>query len=401
MFTVLKLKELSYLKTKVITRTVFLLSLVSFFGDISSELLYPIMPLYLKSIGMGALYIGMLEGLADAIAGISKSYFGKLSDVSGRRMPFVWFGYVLSSFSKAAIGLFIHPVWVLFTRSADRLGKGVRTASRDAMLSAEATPETKGAVFGFHRSLDTLGAFFGPILALIYLNYHPGEYRRLFMYALIPAIFVVFSLMFVKEKKVERKIETGNLFWSSLTYWKTASVDYKRIISLILLFTLVNSSDMFLLLKARASGLSDVQTISLYIFYNFIYAASSYQMGKISDSIGKKKVFLMGLGCFVITYAGMAFNTRMDIFYFLFFFYGLFAACTEGITKAWISNLCEKVDMATALGFQSTTQSLAAMLASFIAGLIWYSFGAQYVFILASSVTLIIAILLFREKRIA
>lgn len=358
------------------------------------------MPLYLKSIGMGALYIGMLEGLADAIAGISKSYFGKLSDVSGRRMPFVWFGYVLSSFSKAAIGLFVNPIWVLFTRSADRLGKGVRTASRDAMLSAEATPETKGAVFGFHRSLDTLGAFIGPILALVYLNYHPGEYRRLFMYALIPAVFVVFSLMFVKEKKIERKIENGNLFWSSLSYWKIATPEYKRIISLILLFTLMNSSDMFLLLKARASGLSDVQTISLYVFYNFIYAASSYQMGKLSDRIGKKKVFLLGLCFFIITYAGMAFNTRLDIFYLLFFLYGFFTASTEGITKAWISNLCEKVDMATALGFQSTTQSLAAMLASLMAGLIWYSLGSQYVFMLASITTFIVAVLLFREKRI-
>ena len=378
-----------------------LLSIVSFFGDISSELLYPIMPLYLKSIGFGVIYIGILEGLADAIAGLSKSYFGKLSDVSGRRMPFVWFGYVLSSFSKAAIGLFVNPLWVLFTRSADRLGKGVRTASRDAMLSAEATPETKGAVFGFHRSLDTLGAFIGPILALVFLHFHPGQYRSLFSFALIPAIFVVLSLWFVKEKPIEKKQESGNLFWSSLTYWKIASSEYKRILSLVLLFTLVNSSDMFLLLKARSSGLSDVQTISLYIFYNLIYAASSYKMGLLSDSLGKKKIFLMGLIFFSITYLGMAFNTRMDVFYLLFFFYGLFAAATEGITKAWISNLCKSVDMATALGFQSTTQSIASMLASFIAGIIWYKFGSQYVFMLAGTVTLIIAICFYREKRIS
>ena len=378
-----------------------LLSIVSFFGDISSELLYPIMPLYLKSIGFGVIYIGILEGLADAIAGLSKSYFGKLSDVSGRRMPFVWFGYVLSSFSKAAIGLFVNPLWVLFTRSADRIGKGVRTASRDAMLSAEATPETKGAVFGFHRSLDTLGAFIGPILALVFLHFHPGQYRSLFSFALIPAIFVVLSLWFVKEKPIEKKQESGNLFWSSLTYWKIASSEYKRILSLVLLFTLVNSSDMFLLLKARSSGLSDVQTISLYIFYNLIYAASSYKMGLLSDSLGKKKIFLMGLIFFSITYLGMAFNTRMDVFYLLFFFYGLFAAATEGITKAWISNLCKSVDMATALGFQSTTQSIASMLASFIAGIIWYKFGSQYVFMLAGTVTLIIAICFYREKRIS
>lgn len=358
------------------------------------------MPLYLKSIGMGAIYIGVLEGVADAITGISKSYFGKLSDVSGRRMPFVWFGYLLSSLSKSAIGLFVNPFWILLTRSADRLGKGVRTASRDAMLSAEATPETKGAVFGFHRSLDTLGAFVGPILALAYLHFHPGEYRRLFTYALIPAVFLVLALFFVKEKKIERKIEKGNHLLSSLSYWKIASSEYKRIVSLVLLFTLVNSSDMFLILKARASGLNDVQTISLYIFYNFVYAMSSYKMGILSDRIGKKKVFLMGLLFFAITYAGMAFNSRMDIFYFLFFSYGLFAAATEGITKAWISNLCEKVDLATALGFQSTTQSLAAMMASFLAGLIWYNFGSQYVFLLASFITLIIGVLLFKEKRI-
>jgi MFS family permease len=359
------------------------------------------MPLYLKSIGMGAIYIGILEGLADAISGISKSTFGKLSDVSGRRMPFVWFGYVLSSFAKSAIGLFANPAWVLFTRSADRLGKGVRTSARDAMLSAETTPENKGAVFGFHRSLDTLGAFLGPILALIYLHYHPGEYKNLFAYALIPAVFVVLSLAFVKEKPVEKKIETGNLFWNSMTYWKIATPEYKRILLLIIGFTLMNSSDMFLLLKARESGLSDVQTISLYVFYNLIYALSSYQMGMLSDRIGKKKVFLMGLCFFIITYAGMAFNTRLEVFYILFIFYGLFAASTEGITKAWVSNLCEKVDLATALGFQSTTQSLAAMLASFIAGLVWFNFGSQYLFLMSSSVTLIIAVLLMREKRIA
>jgi MFS family permease len=359
------------------------------------------MPLYLKSIGMGALYIGILEGIADAIAGISKTYFGKLSDVSGRRMPFVWFGYVLSSFSKAGVGLFLNPVWVLFTRSSDRLGKGVRTASRDAMLSAEATPETKGAVFGFHRSLDTLGAFFGPILALVYLHYHPGEYRRIFMYALIPAFFVVLTLYFVKEKPVEKKVEKGNPFWNSLTYWKIASPEYKKIISAILLFTLMNSSDMFLLLRAKESGLSDVLMISLYVFYNLVYASSSYKVGVLSDKIGKKKIFLAGLFFFIVTYAGMAFNHNLWMFYLLFCCYGLFAACTEGITKAWISNLCEKVDMATALGFQSTSQSIAAMLASFLAGAIWLSLGASFVFLISAIGTTIVAVIIYRDKVIS
>jgi MFS family permease len=356
------------------------------------------MPLYLKSIGMGALYIGVLEGLADAIAGISKSYFGKLSDISGRRMPFVWFGYVLSSFSKSAIGLFVNPFWVLLTRSSDRLGKGVRTAARDAILSSEATPQTKGAVFGFHRSFDTLGAFIGPILALVYLHYYPGQYRDLFFYALIPAIFVIFSLSLVKENPVEKKNETGNPFWNSLVYWKVARPEYKRILILIITFTFMNSSDMFLLLKARESGLNDVQSISLYIFYNFIYAISSYRMGILSDRIGKKKVFLMGLCFFIITYTGMAFNTRLDIFYILFIFYGLFAAATEGITKAWVSNLCEKVDLATALGFQATTQSFAAMLASFTAGIIWITWGPSAMFLFSALGAFLVAVILVRER---
>ena len=196
---------------------------------------------------MGAVYIGVLEGIADAISGISKTYFGKLSDLTGRRMPFVWFGYLLSSLAKSGVGLIVSPVWVLFTRASDRLGKGVRTAARDAMLSAEATPQTKGAVFGFHRALDTLGAFVGPILALIYIRHYPGAYRSLFLYALIPACFLAGVLFFVKEKPVEKKVESGNPFWNSLNYWKIASPEYKRIISLILFFTLMNSSDMFLL----------------------------------------------------------------------------------------------------------------------------------------------------------
>lgn len=393
------IKRLS-LNRQVISRTVLILSIVSFFGDISSELLYPVMPLYLKSIGMGALYIGILEGVADAIAGLSKTYFGKLSDVSGRRMPFVWFGYVLSSFSKAAIGLIAHPLWVLLMRSSDRLGKGVRTASRDAMLSAEATPETKGAVFGFHRSLDSLGAFLGPILALVYLHYYPGEYQRIFFYALIPACFLVISLFFIKEKVANKKKEVGNLFLSSLTYWKIATPEYKRVIRIILLFTLLNSSDMFLLLKAKESGLSDVQTISLYIFYNLIYAISSYRMGVLSDRLGMKKIFLAGVAFFIITYLGMAFNTRLEYFYLLFIFYGLFAASTEGITKAWVSNACEKVDLATALGFQSTTQSLASMCASLFAGILWMKFGSLSVFLYSSFGAVVVFIFLFREKAI-
>ncbi|MBK5194320.1 MAG: MFS transporter, partial [Flavobacteriaceae bacterium] len=147
---------------KYITKTVWILSIVSLFTDTASEMLYPIMPIYLKSIGFSIVLIGILEGFAEATAGLSKGYFGKLSDNSGKRVPFVQVGYMLSAISKPMMAVFIFPIWIFFARTIDRLGKGIRTGARDAILSDEATPETKGKVFGFHRSLDTFGAVLGP-----------------------------------------------------------------------------------------------------------------------------------------------------------------------------------------------------------------------------------------------
>ncbi|MGZ5286000.1 MAG: MFS transporter, partial [Flavisolibacter sp.] len=147
---------------------------MSLLTDTASEMLYPIMPLYLKTIGFSIVLIGILEGVAEATAGISKGYFGKLSDTSGRRVPFVQIGYAFSAISKPMMAAFIHPLWIFFTRTIDRFGKGIRTGARDAILSDEATPRTKAKVFGFHRSMDTLGAVLGPALALLYLYYNPG-----------------------------------------------------------------------------------------------------------------------------------------------------------------------------------------------------------------------------------
>ena len=154
---------------RYITRTIWILSLISLFTDMASEMLYPIMPIYLKSIGFSIVLIGILEGVAEATAGLSKGYFGKLSDASGKRVPFVQVGYALSTISKPMMAMFIYPLWIFFARTIDRLGKGIRTGARDALLSDEAPAEVKAKVFGFHRSMDTLGAAIGPSLALLYL----------------------------------------------------------------------------------------------------------------------------------------------------------------------------------------------------------------------------------------
>ena len=190
---------------KYITKTVWTLSLVSLFTDTASEMLYPIMPVYLKTIGFSIVLIGILEGVAEASAGLSKGYFGKLSDNSGKRVPFVQIGYMFSAISKPMMALFIYPFWIFFARTVDRFGKGIRTGARDAILSDEATPSTKGKVFGFHRSMDTLGAVLGPTVALLYLYFNPQQYKQLFYLAFIPGLFAVAASFFLKEKKNKRK----------------------------------------------------------------------------------------------------------------------------------------------------------------------------------------------------
>src|SRR6476620_4576773 len=176
---------------KIINRTVLILSLVSLFADVASEMLYPVIPVYLKEIGFSVLLIGILEGVANFTAGLSKGYFGKLSDEKGLRLPFVKLGYFFSAISKPMMAAFIYPLWIFFARTVDRFGKGIRTGARDAILSDEATVQTKGKVFGFHRSMDTFGAVLGPAFALLYLYYHPQDYKTLFLIAFVPGLLAV------------------------------------------------------------------------------------------------------------------------------------------------------------------------------------------------------------------
>ncbi|MDH4091400.1 MAG: MFS transporter [Cyclobacteriaceae bacterium] len=379
---------------KYISRTVWTLSLVSLFTDTASEMLYPIMPIYLRTIGFSIVLIGVLEGIAEATAGLSKGYFGKLSDVSGKRVPFVRLGYALSALSKPMMAVFVYPLWVFFSRTADRFGKGIRTGARDAMLSEEATLETKGRVFGFHRSMDTLGAVLGPLSALVYLYFFPEDYRTLFFIAFIPGLIAVFATLRVREER-NGSVSSGKKvasFFSFLNYWKQSTFDYRKVVLGLLVFALFNSSDVFLLLKAKEAGVTDSGIIGIYVFYNLVYALSSFPMGVLADKIGLKNIFISGLILFSTVYFGMSANTNFYVIAGLFFLYGIYAAATEGISKAWISNLSEKKDTATAIGFYAGLQSICAMLASTLAGLLWYRFGAATTFLVTGTGAILVII---------
>jgi len=378
--------------TAFITRTILVLSFVSLFTDIASEMLYPVMPIFLKSIGFSVLLIGILEGLAEATAGLSKGYFGKLSDLSGKRLPFVRFGYLLSAISKPMMAAFVFPLWIFLARTVDRLGKGIRTGARDAILSAEATPETKGRVFGFHRGMDTLGAVLGPALALVFLWVWPQQYRALFLLAFIPGMIAIAFTFVLKEKTQEKKTDVKRIsIFEFLKYWKTSPALYRNLTAGLLVFTLVNSSDVFLLLRIKESGIDDRMVIGIYIFYNLVYALASYPMGMLADRLGLKRVLVTGFVIFAVVYTGFALNAGIPGFMALFFLYGIYAAATEGISRAWITNISDKAETATAIGTYTALQSICILIASSLAGLIWLKFGAAATFALSAAVTLLVA----------
>ena len=378
---------------KIITRTVWILSIVSLFTDIASEMLYPVMPIYLKSIGFSILFIGLLEGFAEATTGISKGYFGQLSDSTKKRMPFIQIGYGLSAISKPMMAFLVYPIWIFFARTMDRFGKGVRTSARDALLSDQSTPSTKGTVFGFHRTMDTFGAAIGPLVALVYLYFYPQHYKALFIIAFIPGLIAFLASLLLKDKVIEiQKPKEKIKLFSFLGYWKRSSLAYKKLLIGLLIFTLFNSSDVFLLLKVKQAGFDDKVVIGIYIFYNLIYAIFSLPFGVLADKVGLKKILVLGLFLFSIVYLTMSISNNYSLFIVAFFIYGLYSAATEGISKALISNISNQQDTATAIGTFSGLQSICLMLSSSIAGWVWYQFGASFTFMLTGIVTLIVVL---------
>ena len=356
----------------MLTRAVVILSLVSLLTDISSEMLYPIMPLYLSQIGFSVLWIGILEGLAQFLIGLSNGFFAEWSDIKGKRMPFIKSGYLLSTISKPLMVVSTFLPWVFFMRLSERVGKGIRTGARDALLSDESEKKNVGKVFGFHRAMDTLGAAIGPIIALVYLNAHPGNYKPLFLFSFIPGIIAVLFLFLIREKKKVIKRSARKLhFFSFLSYWKKASVDYKKIITGLLIFSIFNSADIFLFLKAKAAGISEVKIISAYILYNLTFAAIAFPAGKMADKIGMKITMIAGLLIYTCIYTGFAIVESAGLLFLLFAGYGIYAALTEGISKAWISQHCLAEDRGVAQGFLKSTTSIASLISGLLAGLIW------------------------------
>ncbi len=366
---------------------------VSFVADLSSEIVYPLFPIFVTGVlGAPVAVLGLIEGIAEATATVLRYPFGQLSDRLGRRRPFVLAGYGLSGVGKLVIAL--AGVWgvALAGRVLDRMGKGIRTAPRDALIGAGTKQEQQGLAFGLHRTMDTMGAALGPLIALVALQ--AGlSLRWVLGLAVIPALLsVVVVLVAVKERRLPPSPAAFRLRLP-------ASPAYRWLLAGSLLFAAGNSSDMFLLLKASDVGMGTSAVILVYVLYNLVYAATSLPFGGLSDRIGQLPLVLGGYVVFAIVYAGFALAGSWPAVAVLFAAYGLYIAATEGTSKALISRATPLAERAAAIGLQATLTGLASLVASTLGGVLWSAVGPWATFAFGAVCALAAAAVLAAGRR--
>jgi MFS family permease len=353
---------------------VIVLGIVSFLTDISTEMVYPLIPLYLTSrLGASPAIVGLIEGVAESTASLLRVFSGYISDLIGRRKPLAILGYGSSTLGK--VFLYLSHSWgfVFIGRWIDRFGKGIRTAPRDALIADSTDPTRRGRAFGLHRAMDTFGAVIGIILAYYFFTRFSGDYSRVFLYSLIPAFLGVFALFFVKESRKTVKGSTSK----PVLKWSLLDRRLKGFLIVTLIFTLGNSSNQFLLLRAKNLGFNDATVLLLYLTYNLVYMAFAYPAGRISDRIGRKKLIVVGYLFYGLVYFGFAMVASGSYLWVLFGLYGIYIGLTEGVQKALISDIAPVETRATLIGLHATLEGIGLLPASFIAGLLWNNISAS------------------------
>jgi MFS family permease len=386
-----------------LNRNVWTLGLVSLFNDTASEMLYPLVPIFVTGALRAPMsVVGLIEGVAEATASVLKAYSGYLSDKWRKRRALVFVGYVCAAASKPLLAAALAWPMVLFSRLVDRFGKGVRTSARDALLADSSTPETRGKVFGFHRALDSAGAVVGPLLALGLLHLFNGDLPLIFALAFLPAMLAAL-LVLRAEEKVPTKAAARPSFRLG-----AFSRNFRVFLFVSAVFALGNSSDVFLIKRAQEvfapGGSSDpslilqTKTLSLtvlaYMVYNAVFALASYPAGAVSDRLGQRNVFVGGLGVFALVYGGFARVCQGWQVWALFAVYGLYTALTDGVSKALAANLAGTEQRATALGLYHAVIGGMTLLASTIAGILWDAFNPAAAFGYGAALALLAAVLL-------
>jgi len=375
-----------------IKKNVLVLGVVSFFTDISSEMVYPLVPIFLTTVlGAPMGVVGLVEGIAESTASFLRGPSGWASDRTGKRKPFIFAGYGTSSIGKLLLAAAFAWPLVLAARFVDRVGKAMRTPARDAFIAESTDPEYRGRAFGLHRTLDTLGATVGPLLGLLFLTILSDNMRWVFLIAFAPAVLAVFLIRFTREKAPRPNPAAQRTPLFSLT---GLSGTYKLFLVISVLFALGNSSDVFLLLRARDLGMDTAHVVLVYVFFNAIHAILAFPVGVLSDRIGRRVVMIAGFTVFGGVYLGMGFASTPAQVWILFAAYGAYMAMTDGIARAFVSDLTPRATRATALGAYTMAIGLMALLASVMAGLLWDHVGVAAPFLVGGATALLASLLL-------
>ncbi|MCX5869533.1 MAG: MFS transporter [Deltaproteobacteria bacterium] len=372
-------------------RNVFFTGLVSFFMDVSSEMIYPLVPLFLANVlGINMAMIGLIEGIAESTASLLKVFSGWFSDRTRQRKSLMLAGYAISTLSRPIMAMAGAWQQVLASRFTDRLGKGIRTAPRDAII-AEATQSTHlGRAFSFHRAMDTLGAVVGPATTFFLLGFLNNDYRKIFWLSMVPGVIaVILIILFIQEKIKQQKPEVERPKLSLNHFdWKV-----KFFIVIATLFALGNSSDAFLILRAEQIGIPVLTIPVVYLVFNLVYSLSAIPAGMAADRFGKKRIILLGFVLFAGLYYGFAVAKNASTIWVLFGLYGLFMGFTEGIQKAFLAAIIPPDFKATAFGVYAAAVGLAMLPASLIAGWLWDHVSPAATFYFGAATATLAAIL--------
>ncbi|MCU1267130.1 MAG: major facilitator superfamily 1 [Acidobacteria bacterium] len=373
-------------------RSVFAIGFVSLLNDASSEIIYPLLPIFLSSVlGASASAIGVIEGAAESVSSLLKLFAGYISDRLGKRKALVVFGYSLANFARPFLAFANNWYQVLGIRLTDRIGKGVRTAPRDAMIADAVAVEQRGLAFGFHRAMDHSGAVIGPLIGyvlvlLIAANRNAPtahDFTRIFLWASVPALAAVLvAIFFLKESASINR--AGSTAYRPTLSWRGFDGNFKRFLIVVALFTLSNSSDAFLLLRARTAGVSVMAIPLLWAAHHASKVLSSLWGGDLSDRLGRRRLIVSGWILYAAVYAGFAFVSNQISVWVLFLIYGIYFGLAEGAEKALVADLVRPEQRGTAFGLYNLAFSITVLPASILMGAVWDWKGPTTAFLLSA-----------------
>ncbi|AET67249.1 Major Facilitator Superfamily transporter [Desulfosporosinus orientis DSM 765] len=369
---------------------IFFTGLTSFLTDTTTKMIYAVLPLFLISIGATKTELSLIEGIAESTASILKALSGWWSDKIGRNKPFMIVGYAMTTMLSPLFSGVTSPLQALIIRFIERVGKGIRTAPRDSLIAGSSNEKAKGKSFGFHKAMDNSGAIIGPLLAFVILIVFPNDYRKVFLISVIPATLGLLAIIiFVKEAKKTKDELPGKI------NWRDFPKRYYLFLAIVFIFTLGNSTDALLLVKANDVGIKALFIPLVYLIFNIVSVAFAVPAGMLSDKFGRERLIIFGYLLYSIIYFGFGRTHDKIVVILLFALYGLYSAATDGVQKALVSDLIDKKKRGTGLGIYNSLVGMTLLPASLIAGVLYDKVDSKAPFYFGSIMALIAALFMY------